>query len=106
MPTPLTPASALWLWLQQAPRHVPYVLDVLDILTVYGGVAVQRQEWQRAIEVLTPLYAMSAQPQQAYYLARGVTMPAASRQPLGWKPCVIVSRRCSMRRRRSKMPQH
>ena len=68
MPTPLTPDSAL-AWLQQAPRHVPQVLDVLDILTAYGGVAVQRQEWQRAIEVLTPLYMLSAQPQQAYYLA-------------------------------------
>jgi tetratricopeptide (TPR) repeat protein len=68
MPTPLTPDSAL-AWLQQAPRHMPQVLDVLDILTVYGGVAVQRQEWQRAIEVLTPLYTLSAQPQQAYYLA-------------------------------------
>jgi len=42
---------------------------VLDILTAYGGVAVQRQEWQRAIEVLTPLYTLGAQPQQAYYLA-------------------------------------
>ena len=68
MPTPLTPDSAL-AWLQQAPRHAPYVLDVIDILTAYGGVAVQRQEWQRAIEVLTPLYTLSAQPQQAYYLA-------------------------------------
>jgi hypothetical protein len=68
MPAPLTPDSAL-AWLQQAPRHVPQALDVLDILTVYGGVAVQRQEWQRAIEVLTPLYALGAQPQQAYYLA-------------------------------------
>jgi hypothetical protein len=46
------------------------VVDVIDVLTAYGGVAVQRQEWQRAIEVLTPLYAMSAQPRQAYYLAR------------------------------------
>ncbi len=68
MPTSLTPDSAL-AWLQQAPRHVPQVLDVLDILTAYGGVAVQRQEWQRAIEVLTPLYTLGAQPQQAYYLA-------------------------------------
>src|SRR5499427_3322235 len=68
MPAPLTPDSAL-AWLQQAPRHVPQVLDVLDILTAYGGVAVQRQEWQRAIEVLTPLYTLGAQPQQAYYLA-------------------------------------
>ena len=68
MPAPLTPDSAL-AWLQQAPRHVPQALDVLDILTAYGGVAVQRQEWQRAIEVLTPLYTLGAQPQQAYYLA-------------------------------------
>jgi hypothetical protein len=52
---------------------------VLDILTTYGGVAVQRQEWQRAIEVLTPLYTMSAQPQQAYYLA--VAHYARSQQP-------------------------
>src|SRR5262249_39825150 len=69
MPAPLTPDSAL-AWLQQAPRHAPHILDVLDILTAYGGVAVQRQEWQRAVEVLTPLYTLSAQPQQAYYLAR------------------------------------
>jgi tetratricopeptide (TPR) repeat protein len=68
MPTPLTPDSAL-AWLQQVPRHIPQVLDVLDILTAYGGVAIQRQEWHRAIEVLTPLYALGAQPQQAYYLA-------------------------------------
>jgi tetratricopeptide (TPR) repeat protein len=68
MPTPLTPDSAL-AWLQQAPRHVPQVLDVLDILTAHGGVVVRRQEWQRAIEVLTPLYTLGAQPQQAYYLA-------------------------------------
>jgi tetratricopeptide (TPR) repeat protein len=68
MPAPLTPGSAL-AWLQQAPRHAPNVLDVLDILTAYGGVAVQRQEWQRAIAVLTPLYTLSAQPRQAYYLA-------------------------------------
>jgi tetratricopeptide (TPR) repeat protein len=68
MPVPLTPDSAL-AWLQQAPRRVPEALDVLDILTAYGGVAVQRQEWQRAIEVLTPLYTLGAQPQQAYYLA-------------------------------------
>jgi len=67
-PAPLTPESAL-AWLQQVPRHVPQVLDVLDILTAYGGVAVQRQEWQRAIEVLTPLYTLGAQPQQAYFLA-------------------------------------
>jgi len=65
---PPTPDSAL-AWLQQAPRYAPQVLDMLDILTAYGGVAVQRQKWQRAIEVLTPVYAMSAQPQQAYYLA-------------------------------------
>ncbi len=44
-------------------------MDVIDVLTAYGGVAVQRQEWQRAIDVLTPLYAMSAQPRQSYYLA-------------------------------------
>ena len=68
MPAPLTPDSAL-AWLQQVPRHVPQALDVLDILTAYGGVAVQRQEWQRAIEVLTPLYTLGAQPQQAYFLA-------------------------------------
>src|SRR5262249_6905614 len=68
MPAPLTPDSAL-AWLQQAPRSVPQVLDVLDILTTYGGGAVQRQEGQRAIEGLTPLYTLSAQPQQAYYLA-------------------------------------
>jgi len=68
MSAPLTPDSALT-WLQQAPRHVPQVLEVLDILTAYGGVAVQRQEWQRAIEVLTPLYTLGAQPRQAYYLA-------------------------------------
>jgi tetratricopeptide (TPR) repeat protein len=68
MPAPLTPDSAL-AWLQQAPRHGPQVLDVLDILTAYGGMAIQRQEWQRAIEVLTPLYTLGAQPQQAYYLA-------------------------------------
>ena len=68
MPVPLTPDSAL-AWLQQVPRHTPQVLDVLDILTAYGGVAVQRQEWQRAIEVLTPLYTLGAQPQQAYFLA-------------------------------------
>lgn len=68
MPSPLTPDSAL-AWLQQVPRHVPQGLDVLDILTAYGGVAVQREEWQRAIEVLTPLYTLGAQPQQAYFLA-------------------------------------
>ena len=78
VPAPLTPDSAL-AWLQQAPRYAPHVLDVLDILTAYGGVAVQRQEWQRAIEVLTPLYTMSAQPQQAYYLA--VAHYARSQQP-------------------------
>jgi hypothetical protein len=75
---PLTPDSAL-AWLQQAPRHVPQVLDVLDVLTAYGGVAVQRQEWQRAIEVLTPLYTLGAQPQQAYYLA--LAHYARSQQP-------------------------
>jgi tetratricopeptide (TPR) repeat protein len=68
MPVPLTPDSVL-AWLQQAPRHASNVLDVLDVLTAYGGVAVQRQEWQRAVAVLTPLYTLSAQPQQAYYLA-------------------------------------
>jgi len=68
IPVPLTPHSAL-AWLQEAPRQAPHVVDVIDLLTAYGGVAVQRQEWQRAIEVLTPLYAMSAQPRQAYYLA-------------------------------------
>ena len=104
MPAPLTPDSAL-AWLQQAPRHAPQVLDVLDILTAYGGVAVQRQEWQRAIEVLTPLYTLSAQPQQAYYLA--VAHYARSQQTApGEKPCMRVNRRCSMRRTRSKMPPH
>ncbi len=78
IPTLLTPHSAL-VWLQQAPRHAPSLLDVIDILTAYGGVAVQRQEWQRAIEMLTPLYALSAQPQQAYYLA--VAYYARSQQP-------------------------
>jgi hypothetical protein len=56
-------------WLQQAPQQTSNVPDVLDILTAYGGVATQRQEWQCAIAVLTPLYTLSAQPQQAYYLA-------------------------------------
>jgi len=68
VPAPLTPHSAL-AWLQEAPRQAPHVPDVIDVLTAYGGVAVQRQEWQRAIAMLTPLYAMSAQPRQAYYLA-------------------------------------
>jgi tetratricopeptide (TPR) repeat protein len=90
MPAPLTPPSAL-VWLQQAPRHAPYVLDVIDILTVYGGVAVQRQEWQRAIEVLTPLYAMSAQPQQAYYLA--VAYYARSQQTADWMEALRDSER-------------
>jgi len=78
IPAPLTPDSAL-AWLQQAPRHIPEAFDVLDILTAYGGVAVQRQEWQRAIEVLTPLYTLGAQPQQAYYLA--LAHYARSQQP-------------------------
>jgi len=68
VPAPLTSPSAL-AWLQEAPRQASHVLDVIDSLTAYGGVAVQRQEWQRALEVLTPLYAISAQPRQAYYLA-------------------------------------
>ena len=45
-PAPLTLHSAL-AWLQEVPRHAPYVLDVIDILTAHGGVAVQRQEWQQ-----------------------------------------------------------
>ncbi len=68
MPAPYTPDSVL-AWLQQAPQQTSNVPDVLDILTAYGGVATQRQEWQCAIAVLTPLYTLSAQPQQAYYLA-------------------------------------
>lgn len=69
IPAPLTPRSAL-AWLHEAPRQAPHGVDIIDVLTAYGAVAVQRQEWQRAIEVLTPVYAMSAQPRQAYYLAR------------------------------------
>jgi tetratricopeptide (TPR) repeat protein len=88
MPAPLTPDSAL-AWLQQAPRHTSHVLDVLDILTAYGGVAVQRQEWQRAIAVLTPLYTLSAQPQQAYYLA--VAYYARSRQLASGKEALYAS---------------
>lgn len=67
-PSPLTPHSAL-AWLHEAPRQTPNVLDVIDTLTAYGAVAIQRQAWQSALAMLLPLYAMSAQPRQAYYLA-------------------------------------
>jgi hypothetical protein len=67
-PATLTPQTALD-WLQQAsPRHPRYA-DVTDVLTLYGGITVQRQEFEQTLAVLLPVYARVAQPRQAYYLA-------------------------------------
>jgi len=67
-PAALTPQTALD-WLQQAaPRHPRYA-DVTDVLTIYGGITVQRLEYEHALAVLLPVYALVAQPRQAYYLA-------------------------------------
>jgi tetratricopeptide (TPR) repeat protein len=67
-PEPLTPQTALN-WLRQAsPRHPGYT-DVTDVLTVYGGLSIQRGELTQALEVLSSVYALVAQPGQAYYLA-------------------------------------
>lgn len=67
-PSPLTPQAAL-AWLRQASRRHPGYTAVTDVLTVYGGIAVQRGDVTPALQVLTPLYALVAQPRQAYYLA-------------------------------------
>ncbi len=64
----VTPEQVL-AWLPQAPGQTAYVLELVDILTLYGCVAVQRHEWQQALQVLLPLYTFHAQPRQVYYLA-------------------------------------
>jgi tetratricopeptide (TPR) repeat protein len=65
---PLTPESVL-AWLPQAPAQAPYMLELVDILTLYGSLAVRRRQWQQALQILSPLYAVRPQPQQAYQLA-------------------------------------
>jgi tetratricopeptide (TPR) repeat protein len=66
---PLTPQAAL-AWLHQASPRDPRAAEVTDVLTVAGGIAVQRGEVTSALEMLLPLYALAAQPRQAYYLAQ------------------------------------
>lgn len=68
LPEPLTPQAALQ-WLQQAPPYDPRVADIADILTLYGEVALQRQDFSTTITLLTPVYAVASQPRQAYALA-------------------------------------
>jgi hypothetical protein len=65
---PLTPQAAL-AWLHQTSPRDPRYAAVTDVLTVSGGIAVQRGEVTPALEVLLPLYALVAQPRQAYALA-------------------------------------
>lgn len=65
---PLTPHAAL-AWLHQTSPRDPRYAAVTDVLTVSGGIAVQRGEVTPALEVLLPLYALVAQPRQAYALA-------------------------------------
>jgi hypothetical protein len=67
-PSPLTLQAAL-AWLHQASRRDPRYAEVTDVLTVSGGIAMQQGEVTLALEVLLPLYALVAQPRQAYYLA-------------------------------------
>jgi tetratricopeptide (TPR) repeat protein len=72
-PTPLTTHTALG-WLQQATSRDPVYADVTDVLTISGGIAVQRQEVTQALEILVPLYEFTAQPRQAYYLAEAYAL--------------------------------
>jgi tetratricopeptide (TPR) repeat protein len=68
LPEPLTPQVALQ-WLQQASPYDPRVADIADILTLYGEVALQRQDFSTTITLLTPVHAIAPQPRQAYALA-------------------------------------
>lgn len=65
---PQTPTEALT-WLQQASKQLPQTADVIDLLTMYAGIALQRQEIEPAIAMLTPLADLTRLPQQAFYLA-------------------------------------
>ena len=72
-PAPLTMHTALG-WLQQATSRDPGYADITDVLTISGGIAVQRQEVAQALEILIPLYDLTAQPRQAYYLAEAYAL--------------------------------
>jgi tetratricopeptide (TPR) repeat protein len=72
-PAPLTAHTALT-WLQQAAPPDPRCADVTDVLTIAGCIAVQQGDAARALEILEPLYACTAQPRQAYYLAEAYAL--------------------------------
>src|SRR5712691_4724971 len=61
-PSPLTPQTALT-WLQQALPGDPCVADIASVLMVSSGMMLQRGAIALALAVLTPLYALLAQPQ-------------------------------------------
>lgn len=75
-PVPQTPAAAL-AWLQHTSLHEPPAADLVDILTAYGALALQRQELEQALALLVPLEALTHQPQQAYYLAAAYDLRSA-----------------------------
>jgi tetratricopeptide (TPR) repeat protein len=72
-PSPLTVHTALT-WLQRAAPRDPGCADVADVLTISGCIAVQQGEAARALEILVPLHALTAQPRQAYYLAEAYAL--------------------------------
>ncbi|MGE3539187.1 MAG: hypothetical protein AB7N91_17370 [Candidatus Tectimicrobiota bacterium] len=69
IPIPHTPQEALRWLQQQAPDESQQQAELLAVLTAYAGVALQRQDIDATIALLTPLVAYGLQPQQAYYLA-------------------------------------
>ena len=72
-PSPLTAHTAL-MWLQRAAPRDPGCADVADVLTISGCIAVQQGEAAPALEILVPLYDLTAQPRQAYYLAEAYAL--------------------------------
>ena len=72
-PSPLTAHTALT-WLQRAAPRDPSCVDVTDVLTISGCIAIQQGDAARALEILVPLYDLMAQPRQAYYLAEAYAL--------------------------------